>query len=75
MTAVSTLLSVIMLPINLLIYSRFAFDDDVVGNLQWGSLFVSLFVVISAISSGVYASEKIHSHNFNIHANRVSKIS
>ena len=72
MTAISTLLSVVMLPINLLIYSKYAFDDDVIGNLQWGSLFTSLVVVISAISLGLFASDRLNSHNFNIHANKVN---
>lgn len=71
MTAVSTVLSVAMLPINLLIYSKLAFDDDIVGSLDWKALFTSLFVVIGAIGFGLLASEKINSHNFNMHANRL----
>lgn len=70
MTAISTLLSVIMLPLNLLLYTRFSYEDDVVSSLDWVSLFVALAVVISAIGLGLFASAKIRSHYFNKIANR-----
>ena len=70
MTAISTLLSVIMLPLNLLFYTRFSYEDDVVSSLDWVSLFVALAVVISAIGLGLFASAKIRSHYFNKIANR-----
>jgi len=71
MTAISTFLSIAMLPLNLLFYARFSFDDDVIGNLDWPALFISIGVVISAILLGLLASEKINSHNFNNNANRL----
>jgi predicted Na+-dependent transporter len=71
MTAISTLLSVITLPVNLFIYARLAYDDDVTSSLDWGSLFTSLMIVISAIGLGLLASYHINSHNFNLHANRL----
>mmetsp|Transcript_13431 Transcript_13431/g.29167 ORF Transcript_13431/g.29167 Transcript_13431/m.29167 type:complete len:447 (-) Transcript_13431:109-1449(-) len=69
MTAISTLLSVIMLPLNLLLYTRFSYDDNVVASLDWVSLFIALGVVISAIALGLFASAKVRSHRFNKIAN------
>jgi len=71
MTAISTLLSIIMLPANLLLYSRFSYDDDIIAILNWMSLFVSLVVVIGAITLGLFCSAKIHSHKFNAYANKL----
>ena len=71
MTAISTLLSVIVMPLNILFYCKFAYDADIVQSLDFRSLFVALGVVISAISLGLLASAKIHSYRFNILANRL----
>jgi len=71
MTAISTLLSIIMLPANLLLYSRFSYEDDIIAVLNWMSLFVSLVVVIGAITLGLFCSAKIHSHRFNVFANKL----
>jgi predicted Na+-dependent transporter len=72
MTAISTLISVVMLPANLLIYATSTYDGDVVKSLDWTSLFISLVVVIGAIGLGLLASAKVHSHRFNLFANKVS---
>jgi len=72
MTAISTLLSIFMLPLNLLLYSSLAYNADVIAQLNWVSIFISIAIVIIAISLGLYCSEKFNSHNFNLHANRVS---
>mmetsp|Transcript_9872 Transcript_9872/g.14841 ORF Transcript_9872/g.14841 Transcript_9872/m.14841 type:complete len:378 (+) Transcript_9872:215-1348(+) len=71
MTAISTLLSIVMLPLNLLLYSRFSYNDDVIAVLDWMSLFVALVVVIGAITLGLFCSAKIHSHKFNVLANQM----
>lgn len=71
MTAISTVMSVIMLPLNLLFYVRFCYDADVISSLDWVALFTSLIVVLSAIGLGLLASDRINSHNFNMHANRL----
>jgi len=97
MTAISTLVSSIMLPANLLLYVNAAFgfggsssggegeeeegeaDDDrqggILKNIDWGSLFVSLAIVIVAIGLGLCASFKISSHRFNRFANRMGSLS
>ena len=72
MTAISTLLSIFMLPANLLLYSRFSYDDDVIEALDWMSLFTALVVVIGAITLGLFFSAKLHSNKFNVVANKVS---
>ena len=71
MTAISTLLSVILMPMNLLIYCKYAYEADVVKSLDFNSLFIALTIVISAIGLGLFASAKIHSYKFNILANKV----
>jgi Sodium Bile acid symporter family. len=71
MAAISTLLSIVMLPANLLLYSRVSYNDDVIAALDWMSLFVALAVVIGAITLGLFCSAKIHSHKFNVIANKV----
>mmetsp|Transcript_52814 Transcript_52814/g.158091 ORF Transcript_52814/g.158091 Transcript_52814/m.158091 type:complete len:237 (-) Transcript_52814:1035-1745(-) len=74
MTCVSTFLSILMLPVNLLIYAQLAYEDDVIGSLDWKSLFISLAVVIAAIGLGLVVSEKFNSHNLNVHANRLGNV-
>jgi len=74
MTAVSTILSIGMLPMNLLLYAKYSYDDDIISILDWKALFTSLFVVIGAIGLGLLASENINSHNFNLHANRLGNV-
>ena len=82
MTAISTLMSVVLMPINLLLYTKYAFEaadaengggggDEVVHSMDFISLFIALIVVISAIGLGLLASAKIHSYKFNIIANRM----
>jgi len=74
MTAISTLLSAIMLPLNLFIYAKYSYEDDIVHNLDWLSLFISLVVVIGAIAFGLFCSAKIHSHRFNVIANKLGNL-
>jgi len=71
MTAISTLVSVVMLPVNLLLYTKTSFDADVVSQLDWGSLFISIAVVTSAIGLGLFTSAYIQSFTFNLFANKV----
>lgn len=76
MTAISTIVAIVMLPLNLIIYSKMAFNnnrEDVVDIIDFGSLFTSLIVVFSAIGMGLFATAKVDSHNFNVLANRVSQ--
>eukprot|EP00538_Stauroneis_constricta_P002632 CAMPEP_0119562810 /NCGR_PEP_ID=MMETSP1352-20130426/21638_1 /TAXON_ID=265584 /ORGANISM="Stauroneis constricta, Strain CCMP1120" /LENGTH=274 /DNA_ID=CAMNT_0007611299 /DNA_START=347 /DNA_END=1168 /DNA_ORIENTATION=- len=75
MTAISTILSVVTLPVNLLIYAKMAYDDDVTASIDWNGLFFSLMIVISAIGLGLFASYHVNSHNFNLHANRLGNFS
>jgi predicted Na+-dependent transporter len=74
MTAISTLLSTFMLPLNLLLYAQLSYDADIVKQLDWWAIFCSLGIVLLAIALGLFASEKFNSHNFNLHANRVSAV-
>lgn len=83
MTAISTMISCIMLPANLLLYVNAAFgissgEDggrSVLDSINWLSLFVSLAIVIVAIGMGLWASFKISSHRFNRFANRMGSLS
>lgn len=71
MTAISTLLSVVLMPLNLLLYCQYAYEADVVQSLDFNSLFIALTIVISAIGLGLGASAKVHSFRFNILANKI----
>jgi predicted Na+-dependent transporter len=80
MTAVSTLLSVIFLPINLIIYTKLSYYNDenntyILQNFNWGSLFISLSIVIGAILLGLYCSYRFHSRIFNQIANGIGNLS
>mmetsp|Transcript_40026 Transcript_40026/g.93963 ORF Transcript_40026/g.93963 Transcript_40026/m.93963 type:complete len:363 (-) Transcript_40026:224-1312(-) len=75
MTAVSTLMSIVMLPLSLLTYANFVFDDEVVKSLDWPSLFKSIFVVISAVLLGLVCSARVRNFTFNKMANRVGNFS
>lgn len=74
MTAISTILSVLTLPVNLLLYANLAYEADVTEDLDWASIFVALAVVISAIGFGLYASYRSTSKRFNRFANMVSEM-
>lgn len=76
MTAISTVLAVVMLPLNLFIYLPMAYKDneevDVFQILDFRVLLSSLVVVFSAIGLGVYASGRVTHPKFHVYANRVS---
>jgi len=74
MTAISTVLSCVALPVNLLLYANFSYNADVTQDLDWVSVFVALVIVISAIALGLYMSHKSHSYKFNMLANKVGNI-
>lgn len=71
MTAISTIVSCVMLPLNLVLYTRYTYHDDVVGVLNWWSLIMALIIVIVAIGGGIYASAHFRSTTFNLQANRL----
>jgi predicted Na+-dependent transporter len=74
MTAISTLLSIVTMPANLLLYTHFSYRNDVISLLEWHSLWVALAVVISAIGVGLYCSATIHTRHFNKTANRIGNL-
>jgi predicted Na+-dependent transporter len=71
MTAISTCLSVVLLPFNLLLYANLAYGDDLVDTIGWGSLAITLLLVIAAIGCGLYASAYKNSLEFHLRANRI----
>lgn len=83
MTSISTLLSVFLLPANLLLYSYLAFgqstEQSVLHNVNWGTLLVSLLIVIVAIVTGLYASYRVKSQSwsstFRAWSNRCGSVS
>lgn len=74
MTAMSTILSVVMLPLNLLLYGHFSFDEGVLTKIEWPSLFAALGVVILAVVAGIIASATLHSYRFNYVVNAVGNV-
>jgi len=78
MTALSTLLSTLFLPVNLLLYSHFAFgrsQESILNSMNWSTLFVSLAIVICAIVSGLIASNYFKTKLFRQWANRLGSAS
>ena len=77
MTAVSTVLALVMLPLNLVLYVPLAFDEDVdvLEVLDLRALATSLVVVVGAVVLGIAASasERVaRTPDFHVYANRVS---
>lgn len=56
MTTTSTFVSMIMLPVNTLIYIRMAYGTEV--PLNWASLVTTLLIAVCAIGSGLYCGAK-----------------
>lgn len=75
MTAISTFLSMVMLPLNLFIYTSLAYHDDVVSNLDWTPLLTALALVMTAISAGLFCSAKSQSNTIKQMANRLGNAS
>ena len=82
MTTFSTILSVAFLPMNLLIYSHAAYGDattsdgqSILNSLNFGVIFISIAVVISAIAFGMFASARFASARFHKFANIGANIS
>ena len=75
MTAISTVVSTVMMPLNLFVYTRFTDDyeedEDLVASLNWGSLMRALGIVILAIFSGLYASSLYRSAEFHLRMNHI----
>ena len=72
MTAVSTILSVFALPVNLIMYASISYEAHITEQLDWISVFIALLVVITAIALGLYSSYRSTSLSFNLFANKVS---
>ena len=71
MTAISTFLSIVLLPVNLILYSKAAYGENLAEILDWGSLVTAILLVMGALAVGLYASKRHKSHHFNLMANRV----
>ena len=67
-------MSVIMLPLNLVIYTTESYSTDVVNALDWFSLFLALIVVLGGITSGVLTSAYMNSTRFNLLANKLGNL-
>ena len=81
MTAISTVFAVVFLPANLLLYTHAAYgftkedDENILSNVDFKAIFISLAIVILAIVSGLYASYRLHSPRFQLWSNRLGSIS
>lgn len=75
MTAISTILSVGMLPLNVFLYMKASYGDDILSTLDWNSLGISLAVVITAITLGLIFTYKFDSSTFRDVANKVGNLS
>jgi predicted Na+-dependent transporter len=72
MTALSSFLSTMMLPLNLFLYTRWTYSAAVLQNLDWTALYVSLIVVMGAITCGMFVSA--YHPSFRKSANRLGSI-
>lgn len=75
MTAISTILSIAMLPFNVFVYAQLTYGGDILSTLDWPGLAIALAVVITAITTGLYSSYKFNSENFSMIANRIGNLS
>jgi predicted Na+-dependent transporter len=81
MTSVSSLLSVGLLPLNLMLYGWLAYgvvleddDVDIVGALDFGAIFITLGVVMGAIISGLFVGYKYDNSTFHRRASYVGSV-
>jgi len=74
MTTISTLLSIVMLPLNLYIYTTYSYEGEVIKNLDWTSLFASIILVIGAVTAGLICSARVKSYKFNRRANALGNV-
>jgi len=79
MTALSTIMSVVLLPANLLFYAWLAYgrdrEESIIDSINFGKLFISIGTVIGAIFTGLYTSHTIKSKKFREWANRLGSVS
>mmetsp|Transcript_8199 Transcript_8199/g.22745 ORF Transcript_8199/g.22745 Transcript_8199/m.22745 type:complete len:627 (+) Transcript_8199:293-2173(+) len=79
MTTVSSLLSIAMLPANLFLYTFLAYgateEESVVQALDFGTIFLALGIVLSAILSGLIVGYKYDNVHFHQLANRLGTFS
>ncbi len=76
MTAISTILSIGMLPLNVFLYSQASYGGDILSTLDWNGLGISLLVVITAISAGLLSSYKFgDAAKFKTFANQLGNLS
>ena len=84
MTALSTILSIGLLPANLMLYAHAAYgfnsdsdsdEQNILKSVNFVSLFVSLAIVIGAILAGLYASYRTQSLRFRKGANALGSFS
>lgn len=80
LTTISTILSTVLLPTNLLLYAHAAFGfnsggNDILKSIDFLALFISLSIVIGAILIGIYSSYKLKSVAFRKASNAIGSIS
>lgn len=80
LTTISTILSTVLLPTNLLLYAHAAFGfnsggNDILKSIDFLSLFISLSIVIGAILIGIYSSYKSKSVSFRKASNAIGSVS
>jgi len=79
MTALSTIMSVALLPANLLFYAWLAYgrdrEESILESINFGKLFISIGTVIGAILAGLFASFQTNSKTFRKWSNRAGSLS
>ena len=81
MTTCSSLMSIVMLPLNLFIYTYLVYGDaknengeSILQQVDFPTLFYTLAIVMAAISSGIYAGYKWDTPRFHVLANKLGSV-
>lgn len=75
LTSISTMIGIVLIPCNLILYTANAYGEESVDSIPWGSVYVSIFVILAATFMGLYCSARLDSTPFNVIANSMGHIS
>jgi predicted Na+-dependent transporter len=81
-TTVSSVLSVVFLPVNLFLYTYLAFgrktneqSQSIIQQLDFKAIFITLSIVLTAIFLGMFCGTKYDTHKFHVFCNRIGSLS
>jgi len=72
MTFISTLIALVVLPLNLLLYGSLTYGINMLHDIDWSAFFLSISVILSAFLLGLCYSAATDSQEFRYYAYAVS---